>query len=104
MGGDGYALLIALVVVGLLGVLLRWIFAPPRWRRRVITRPVDASRSEALGLLTVVATALNRQDAMTARARLGDRDIRSSMSVRRDGLFDVLVFHGDADDARDVLA
>ena len=40
---------------------------------------------------------------MLRRATLGEADIRSSMSKRRDGLLDVLVFHGDADRARLLL-
>ena len=34
---------------------------------------------------------------------LGEAGIRSSMSKRRDGMLDVLVFHGDADAARILL-
>jgi hypothetical protein len=34
---------------------------------------------------------------------LGEAGIRSSMSRRRDGLLDVLVFHRDADSARILL-
>jgi hypothetical protein len=40
---------------------------------------------------------------MRHRAALGDAGIRSSMSRRRDGAMDVLVFHGDVDRARNVL-
>jgi len=50
-----------------------------------------------------VATGLTRQEALQQRAKLGEADIRSSMSRRRDGLLDVLVFHDDADTARLLL-
>ena len=90
-----------LVVVALLGLLMRWIFKPshPRGRGPLL----DASDSSELGLLYVVATGLTRAAALAARASLGDAGIRSSMSRRRNGSLDVLVFHADVDRARDVL-
>lgn len=91
----------AILAVLLLALILRWVFKPSRPRQG--HRPVDASDSPNLGLLTVVVSGLDRQDAMLRRATLGEADIRSSMSKRRDGLLDVLVFHGDADRARLLL-
>jgi hypothetical protein len=64
---------------------------------------VDASDSPDLGLLTVVATGLSRHEAMLRRATLGEAGIRSSMSKRRNGTLDVLVFNADADTARLLL-
>ncbi|WP_375479596.1 hypothetical protein [uncultured Jatrophihabitans sp.] len=101
MGDDPRAGIVAIVVILLLGLVLRWIFKPSR--PRSITRPVDAAQSPDLGLLTVVLTGVSRQEALERRARLGEADIRSSMSRRRDGTMDVLVFHGDADAARILL-
>lgn len=66
-------------------------------------RPVDAAESPNLGLLTVVEPALTRQEALSRRATLQDAGIRSSMSKRRDGRLDVLVFHADVDAARLLL-
>ena len=101
MTNDVSALATALVVVGLLAVLMRWIFKPARPRG---TRPlVDASDSSELGLLDVVATSLPRTAALAARATLGDAGIRSSMSRRRNGYLDVLVFTADAEQARELL-
>lgn len=91
--------LTALVALLVLVLVMRWVFARPRYRRG---RPVDATEAQ-LGLLTVVATSLGRQDAMVTRARLGESDIRSSMSRRRDGSYDVLVFHADVARARALL-
>ena len=91
----------ALVVVLVLGLALRWVFKPSRPRQ--FTRPVDAAESPNLGLLTVIVRGVDRQAAMSRRATLGEAGIRSSMSKRRDGLLDVLVFHGDADAARVLL-
>lgn len=98
MGNDPWALVVAVVVVLGLSLVLRWVFRPSRPRQGY--RPLDAAESANLGLLTVVAAGLDRQDALRQRARLQDVRIRSSMSRRRDGRFDVLVFHGDADAAR----
>ena len=101
MTNDVSALVTVLVVVGLLAWLMRWIFKPSRPRG---TRPlVDASDSTELGLLDVVAAGLPRAAAMAARAKLGDAGIRSSMSRKRDGRLDVLVFQADVERARDLL-
>jgi hypothetical protein len=98
---DVSALVLALVVVGGLGLVMRWIFKPSRPRG---TGPlVDAGDSHELGLLDVVAVGLPRSAALSARATLGDAGIRSSMSRRRNGSLDVLVFHVDAQRARDLL-
>jgi hypothetical protein len=98
---DVSALVLALVVVGGLALLMRWIFKPSRPRG---TRPlIDAGDSTELGLLDVVATGLPRAAALSARATLGDAGIRSSMSRRRNGALDVLVFRVDADRARELL-
>ncbi|MEP6599451.1 MAG: hypothetical protein ABJB98_08405 [Actinomycetota bacterium] len=91
---------VALVVVALLGLILRWTFKPSRPR----TGPIpDAADSPDLGLLDVVAEGRSRTDALMLRATLGDAGIRSSMSKRRNGDLDVLVFHQDADRARALL-
>ena len=101
VGNDPSPGIIAVVVVLLLALLLRWVFRPSR--PRIGARPPDAADSPNLGLLTVIESGLPRQDAMTRRAQLGEANIRSSMSRRRDGLMDVLVFHADADRARLLL-
>jgi hypothetical protein len=90
----------ALIAVGLLALTTRWVFGSSRRR---IGRPVDAAESAELGLLTVVVSAVPRAEALAQRATLGEWGIRSSMSRRRDGTMDVLVFQGDADRARSLL-
>ncbi|PZS30178.1 MAG: hypothetical protein DLM58_14070 [Pseudonocardiales bacterium] len=97
---DISAEIIALVAVGVLALATRWVFGSPRRRSG---RPVDASDSAELGLLTVVMSGVTRADALQHRAVLGESGIRSSMSGRRDGSMDVLVFHADADRARILL-
>jgi hypothetical protein len=101
VGNDPSAALIALGTVLLLILVLRWVFRPSRPRSGA--RMVDAAESPNLGLLTVVAPAVDRAEAMRLRAVLGEAGIRSSMSKRRDGALDVLVFHGDAQTARILL-
>ncbi|MDP9116253.1 MAG: hypothetical protein M3O28_03120 [Actinomycetota bacterium] len=101
MGGfyDMSAELTALIALGVLTLIMRWVFRRPHR----VTRLVDASESTELGLLTVVASGLARPEALHRRAVLGEAGIRSSMSRRRDGMMDVLVFHGDVDHARLLL-
>jgi hypothetical protein len=94
--------LVALIVAGLLALVTRWVFAPARSNSSP-TLPVDATDAQDLGLLTVVLSRLTRDDAMRQRAVLLQEGIRSSMSVRRDGTVDVLVFRTDADKARILL-
>jgi ABC-type tungstate transport system permease subunit len=54
-------------------------------------------------MLDVLAADLSRADAMSLRAVLGDAGIRSSISRRRNGDVDVLVFHDDLPRARELL-
>ena len=84
-----------------LALILRWVFRPSHPRQA--GRMVDAAESPDLGLLTVVQSGVERNAAMQQRAVLGEAGIRSSMSKRRDGALDVLVFHADADRARILL-
>lgn len=101
MGDNPWPLVVVVGVVLLLGIVLRWVFRPSR--PRPAGRPPDAAESANLGLLTVVVSGLERQDALGRRAVLGGAQIRSSMSRRRDGSYDVLVFSGDANRARILL-
>jgi hypothetical protein len=101
VGNDPSAVIVAILVILILALVMRWVFRPSRPNRA--GRPVDAAESANLGLLTVVLSGVSRQGALERRAQLGEANIRSSMSRRRDGMYDVLVFHGDADQARFVL-
>lgn len=101
MSNNPWDAVLAVLVILALALVMRWIFKPSR--PGAARLPVDASESPDLGLLTVVATGVNRHDAMLRRAKLGDAGIRSSMSKRRDGTHDILVFNADADRARLLL-
>lgn len=93
--------LVALVVVGLLGLVLRWVFRPSR-PNVIPHRPLDASDAD-LGLLTVVLSRVPKQDVGQRRMVLDQAGIRSSVSKRRDGTVDVLVFADQAAKARVLL-
>ena len=101
MSNDPRAAIVAILVILLLGLAMRWAFRPSRPRQGA--RPVDAAASANLGLLTVIQSELSRQQALERRAVLGEAGIRSSMSRRRDGGYDVLVFDADVDAARLLL-
>jgi hypothetical protein len=88
---------VAIVVVCLLGVLLRWVFGTGRGRGG------RAAGSDGYGLLRAVATAEDRPEADALRAVLSDAGIRSTLTTRRDGRVDVLVFREDVDRARRLL-
>ena len=94
--------IVALLVVGLLALVMRWVFRPARPNSRP-RRPVDAADAEDLGLLTVVLSGLSRAEALDRRTLLRASGIRASVSARRDGRLDLLVFHADADKARMLL-
>ena len=101
MGNDPSAVFTALIVILLLGLVMRWVFKPSRPRQAV--RPPDATDSQNLGLLTVVLSQLSRSEALARRAELSEANIRSSVSKRRDGSLDLLVFRTDVERARLVL-
>ena len=103
MSNNPLQLVIVLLVIGGLILVMKWVFTPSRKGLRVTERPPDASASPDLGLLDVVISGVTRGEAMSLRARLGDANIRSSMSGRRDGSMDVLVFRGDVDRAKNLL-
>jgi len=101
VGADLPTLAVTLVALVLLAFVMRWTFRPSRPRTG---RPVDAAESPDLGMLDVIVADIPRAEAMLLRAKLGEAGIRTSMSRRRDGDMDVLVFHADADQARAVLS
>lgn len=97
---DPIPALVAVGVLLLLALVMRWVFAPSRPRRG---RPVNAADARELGLLSVVST-LSRSEAAAASSRLSAAGIRCSLSRRDDAQVDVLVFTGDHTRARSVLA
>jgi hypothetical protein len=98
---SAYPLATALVVVGLLVLVLRWVFRPSR-PNVVPRRPVDAGEAD-LGLLAVVLSGVPNDEVAERRRVLDQAGIRSSVSKRRDGTVDVLVFADQAERARILL-
>jgi hypothetical protein len=89
--------LLVVVIVLMLGLVMRWAFRSSRPKR---TSSVTDADSAEFGLLEVISSGLSRQEAMSMRAELGEVGIRSSMSHRRDGRLDVLVFRDDLAQAK----
>jgi hypothetical protein len=96
-----YGPTVAVVVVCLLGVLLRWVFGSGRSRgARTAGR---AAGSGGYGLLRSVATVAGRPEGNALRALLSDAGIRSTLTARPDGRVDILVFPEDVDRARQLI-
>jgi hypothetical protein len=94
-GGLGYLVgpFVALAVMVLLGVFMRWAFGTGQGRRR---RPDPADD----GLLTRIATLSRRESALALRAVLSDAGIRSTVRYPDARRAVVLVFPEDAERAR----
>jgi hypothetical protein len=88
---------VAVVVVLLLGLFMRWAFGTGYGRGRPggqVGAPPDD------GLLTRVATLSRRESALALRAVLSDAGIRSTVRFPAPHRADVLVFPEDAERAR----
>jgi hypothetical protein len=94
-GGLGYLVgpFVALAVMVLLGVFMRWAFGTGQARRRG-PDPADD------GLLTRIATLSRRESALALRAVLSDAGIRSTVRYPDARRAVVLVFPEDAERAR----
>ncbi len=86
---------IALAMIAILAVFLRWAFGTGTAPRRT---PTDN------GLLTRVATLSRRETALALRALLSDAGIRSTIQFPAPHRADVLVVPEDADRARSLAA
>jgi len=92
--------LVALALVGVLALLLRWSSA--RGRSVVAGRP-RAGREDDYGMLVVVSAPPTFIEAEAGRARLAGAGIRATLAPTTDGPR-VLVFPHDVDRAKDILA
>jgi hypothetical protein len=86
---------VALGVVGLLMLVLRWAYGGTR-----VVGPRPDGPSDDYGLLQEVAVAESTQAANVLRAVLSDARIRSTMSADPGGRVRVMVFAGDLERAR----
>jgi hypothetical protein len=89
--------LIAFLMIGLLGFILRWTFSrdqgAPAW---------PSSDPEDFGLLAPVATVDTADEASRVKAMLAEAGIKATTSVSPDGRHRVLVFSTELDRARRV--
>lgn len=101
MGGLSYQYLVgpgtALAAVGVLALVLRWIYGSGR-----ALPPPKPSRGD-FGLLVPVATGLDAAAAEALRERLAGHAIRATVSPAEGGVM-VLVFRADEPRARALLA
>jgi hypothetical protein len=83
-----------LVVVGVLALVLRWIYGT--------ASPIPPPRQDNgdFGLLRELALVRGQAEANALRAVLGDSGIRSTTASRPDGTVAVMVFAADLDRAR----
>lgn len=91
-----------LVAVGALGVIIlmcRWVFAPPK--QRAATPPAP-TRGGDFGLLVPVASVRTADDVEMLGALLREAGIRCTVAADAEGA-DVLVFRADALRARDLV-
>jgi len=91
---------IALVVVAVLVLLLRWTFSHGR---SVVERRPERGSSEEYGLLEVVSSPATFVEAEVQRRTLVDAGIRATLAPTTDGPR-VMVFPDQAGLARQVLA
>jgi hypothetical protein len=98
-GSYSYAFgpIVALAVLGLLVVLLRWTF------RRGGSLVAARGRSDQYGLLTPVASPPDYATGEIIRRRLEEEGIRANLAATLDGPR-VMVFPRDIDRARAVIA
>ncbi len=85
---------IALVMIGLCSLFLRWAFSSSTSSSRASSRGIGEE------LLTPVATLSRRESALALRAVLSDAGIRSTIREPAAHRTDVLVFPEDAERAR----
>jgi hypothetical protein len=89
--------LIAFLMIGLLGFVLRWTFG--RDKRMPLWPPTDP---EDFGLLAPVATVDTADEASRIKAMLAEAGIKATTSPGMDGRHRVLVFASELDRARRV--
>lgn len=106
MSNDPSAIFFAVLVVLVLGLVLRWVFKPsrPRTGTRALRNASESLADGSLGMLDVVLPDVPRSRGLQLRNTLAQAGIRSSVSSRRDGHVDLLVFRDDAARARAVLS
>lgn len=91
--------LLALVMVGVLALALRWAFSHGR---SVVAGPARSGAADDYGMLVTVAAPGTFIEAEAERARLVDAGIRATLAPTTEGPR-VLVFPRDAERASEIL-
>ncbi|TAL19980.1 MAG: hypothetical protein EPN99_09790 [Frankiales bacterium] len=91
--------LVAVVALGVIILMCRWVFAPPRRQQAPDAAPV---RGGDYGLLVSIASVRTAADAEMLRSLLRDAGIRCTVAADAEGA-DLLVFRTDALRARDLV-
>jgi hypothetical protein len=99
VGFDLGVLLWAVVIIAVLVLIMRWVFAPSRPR----TGRPESGPGADLGLLSPVRTAAPLAEALRVKNLLSQQGIRCSVSRLDREHYDVLVFNRDLDRARQLL-
>jgi hypothetical protein len=97
-----YGPVLAFLAVGVLALLLRWVYATPPSAVRRVRRPGPGEPRD-YGLLTAVASVERSEDADRLRAFLAGHGIRATVGDDDRGEFRVLVFHADSAAARELV-
>jgi hypothetical protein len=95
-----YGPIVALGVIAVLTLLLRWAFSRGQ---SVVAAPVRPGPPDDYGLLAPVATPPTYAEGEILRLRLEDAGVRATLAATNDGPR-VMVWPADADRARDLLA
>jgi hypothetical protein len=98
---DWQAYLVALLVIGLLALLLRWAFGGRGMS--LVERRARQGHEDEYGLMVAVASPGSYIDGEVTRLRLADAGIRASLVTTSDGPR-VMVLQPDQARARQVLA
>jgi hypothetical protein len=98
---DWKSYLIAVLVVGLLALLLRWAYGGRG--RSVVERRARQGHADEYGLMVAVASPGTFIEGEVARQRLNDAGIRASLVTTSDGPR-LMVLEPDERAARQVLA
>jgi hypothetical protein len=95
---------VALVALGLIVLLCRWVFSTDDRQRREARRLQAARARGDYGLLVPVATARTREDAQMLRTVLHGAGIRCTLAADASDTHEVLVFRDDAERAQQLVA
>jgi hypothetical protein len=96
--------LAALLALGVLVLICRWVFSTSHRDDRTARRLAAARARGDYGLLVPVATVTAAEDGQSLRARLAEAGVRCTLAPgQQEGIWAVLVFRADAERARSLV-